>query len=214
MTSTREVVLEVLLERQRVTISDLAEAVEINPISVRHHIGKLEAAGFVTSESERHGVGRPRQIYFLTEKGMDQFPSRNIHLASELISEMKKSLSKDRVDQIFRDMGSNLQSGEEGKLQEMSLDERLTWIKQKLTSEGFGVSIDRTPDEIFIYENGCPYYHVGQEHREVCIIDNEFINVALETKAKRITCMLDGDSRCTYVIPLADIQENKFSPAN
>jgi predicted ArsR family transcriptional regulator len=41
--TTRERVLQTLLTQERCTINELAEAVEINPISVRHHITKLEA---------------------------------------------------------------------------------------------------------------------------------------------------------------------------
>ena len=72
MSTTRDLVLKTLLTRQRCTINDLAEAVGINPISVRHHVTKLEAGGLVVSEEERHGVGRPRRLYFLTEKGMER----------------------------------------------------------------------------------------------------------------------------------------------
>ena len=45
--STRERVLDTLLSYKKCTINDLAEAVEINPISVRHHINRLEAEGLV-----------------------------------------------------------------------------------------------------------------------------------------------------------------------
>jgi DeoR family transcriptional regulator, suf operon transcriptional repressor len=74
MTSTRERVLNTLLTRPRSTINDLAKSVGINPISVRHHIAKLEAEGLVTSDEELHGVGRPRRVYFLTESGCRAFP--------------------------------------------------------------------------------------------------------------------------------------------
>jgi len=40
--STRERVLHTLLTRERCTINELAKEVEINPISVRHHITKLQ----------------------------------------------------------------------------------------------------------------------------------------------------------------------------
>ncbi|NOQ40585.1 MAG: winged helix-turn-helix transcriptional regulator, partial [Anaerolineales bacterium] len=72
--NTRNRVLRTLLLNQRRTVNDLAEAVDINPISVRHHITKLEAEGLIQSEEERHGVGRPRLVYSLTNKGMEQFP--------------------------------------------------------------------------------------------------------------------------------------------
>jgi DeoR family suf operon transcriptional repressor len=74
MSTTRDLVLKTLLTRQRCTVNELAEAVGINPISVRHHVTRLEADGLVTSEEVRHGVGRPRRLYFLTENGMEQFP--------------------------------------------------------------------------------------------------------------------------------------------
>jgi len=65
MTSTREKILNTLLTKQRCTNNELANIVGINPISVRHHIDKLEASGLVTSEEERHGVGRPRLCIYL-----------------------------------------------------------------------------------------------------------------------------------------------------
>jgi predicted ArsR family transcriptional regulator len=53
--STRQKVLQTLLKKHRCSIVELADAVEINPISVRHHISKLQADGLVASEEERHG---------------------------------------------------------------------------------------------------------------------------------------------------------------
>ena len=78
MGSTRNAVLKHLLNHQRSTINELAKAVKINPISVRHHITRLEKEGLVASAQERHGVGRPRRVYFLSEAGMEHFPGRTI----------------------------------------------------------------------------------------------------------------------------------------
>lgn len=202
MSNTREAVLESIQRSQPISIVELAEAVGINPISVRHHIGKLEEAGLVRSESERHGVGRPRRVYWLTEKGREKFPAQSLRLASSLIQQLKESLPEERINEIFRELGSNLRDIEPQKLQQMNLDERLNFIDRQLTSEGFSVSIERTEDEIRIHETGCPYYHVGQEHHEVCTIDRELINTALQSESERTACLLHGDAKCTYVIPM------------
>ena len=108
MSNTRNEVLRTLLNRQRTTINELAEAVEINPISVRHHISKLEAEGFITSEEERHGVGRPRRLYFLTNAGMEQFPSRYLNLSILLLEKLKESLPKKTVNKLFKDMATEM----------------------------------------------------------------------------------------------------------
>ena len=108
MSSTRELVLKTLLIKQRCTINDLAEAVGINPISVRHHVTKLEAASLVTSEEERHGVGRPRRHYFLTDAGMEHFPTRYLRLTTKLLAQLKENLPEKLVNEIFSNMASDL----------------------------------------------------------------------------------------------------------
>lgn len=205
MSSTRDLVLDTLLSKQRVTVVELANAVNINPISVRHHISKLEADGLVESETERHGVGRPRSVFFLSEKGRELFPARMIRLTSNLISQLKETLPEGSLDKIFREMGNKIQNGEKGKVSKMTLEQRLAWIDERLTSEGFGISIEQTADEIHIHETSCPYFHIGREHSEICTIDQEVINSALETESTRTSCLLHGDSKCTYVIPIEDI---------
>ena len=85
--NTRNRVLRSLLLNQKRTVNELAEAVDINPISVRHHVTKLEAEGLILSEEERHGVGRPRLVFSLTPKGMEQFPQRYLQLTLRLLEQ-------------------------------------------------------------------------------------------------------------------------------
>jgi len=47
MKSTRERILQTLLRQPRTTINTLAEAVGINPISVRHHLTNLQVEGLI-----------------------------------------------------------------------------------------------------------------------------------------------------------------------
>ncbi len=44
--TSRDRVLQTLLAREKCTINELAEAVELNPISIRHHIVKLGSRRF------------------------------------------------------------------------------------------------------------------------------------------------------------------------
>ena len=105
--STRERVLYILLKQYRCTINDLAGAVDINPISVRHHITKLEAEGLVSSEEERHGVGRPRRVYFLTEEGREKFPTRNMQHTTRLLQQLKDNMPEQMVNELFSGMAQD-----------------------------------------------------------------------------------------------------------
>ena len=199
--STRDRVLHTLLTSERCTINELAKVVGINPISVRHHISRLEADGLVTSQEERHGVGRPRRIYFLTEKGREHFPTRYIRLTIRLLEQLKETMPQPMVKELFSQMAQDLASDYRADVEGLSMEERLNLIEDLLTNEGFTVEWDQKGDYYHIREVNCPYYQVGQDHPEVCVLDQTLISTLLDIPAQKIKCMLHGDAHCTYIIP-------------
>ena len=199
--STRERVMQTLLTNERCTINDLAKAIDINPNSVRHHISRLEADGLVTSIEERHGVGRPRRQYFLTERGRETFPTRYIRLTLRLLEQLKETMPQPMVNKLFTQMAQELASEYQPELEELSMEERLDLVKDLLTAEGFTVDWEQQGDVYKIRESNCPYYHVGQNHPEVCSVDQTLISTILSIPAEKIKCMLDGDAHCTYIVP-------------
>jgi predicted ArsR family transcriptional regulator len=203
MSSTRDNVLRTLLTRQRCTINELAEAVGINPISVRHHVTKLEAEGFVTSEEERHGVGRPRRVYFLTEEGMEQFPTRYLRLTVRLLEQLKETLPEPMVDKLFAQVADDLVADytSDLELDGVPMEERLDIVQDLLKGEGFTMEWELQEDGYHIREVNCPYYHVGQNHPEVCAVDQTLISNMLDVPVEKVKCILDGDTYCTYIVP-------------
>ena len=211
MANTREQVLDNLLKKRRCTINDLAEAVNINPISVRHHITKLEADGLVDSEEERHGVGRPRRVYFLTEAGQEEFPSRYLRLTSGLIDSIKDSLPQKTVKKLFAGIATEMVADYTAEIDLAALDptERISLLKKLLASEGFTAEIKIQEDKVIINETTCPYHHVGQDHPEVCTVDSTLISSVLSAPASRINCILDGDHHCTYEVDVIAMEQIK-----
>jgi predicted ArsR family transcriptional regulator len=201
--NTRQKVLHTLLRNHRCTIIELAEVVEINPISVRHHISRLQAEGLVASEEERHGVGRPRQVYFLTEAGMEQFPTRYLRLTIRLLEQLKENLPPKMVDQLFSQMAADLveEYTSTAKMQGLTIEQRLEMVHELLREEGFDLEWEKKQNQYFIREVNCPYLHVGQNHPEVCMIDQTLISTVLDLPAEKVKCILDGDNQCTYVVP-------------
>jgi predicted ArsR family transcriptional regulator len=199
--NTRQRVMQTLLSRQRCTINELAEAVNINPISVRHHIARLEAEDLVASEEERHGVGRPRRLYFLTEKGLERFPSRYLKLTIRLLEQLKDTLPEPMVRQLFAQMAEGVAAEYESKISGLNIEERLELVTGLLRSEGFTVEWDKQGSDYHIREISCPYYRIGQSHPEVCSVDQTLISAMLSVPAEKIKCVLNGDAMCTYVVP-------------
>ncbi len=202
-TSTRKKVLYTLLKNHRCTIIELADAVDINPISVRHHITKLQAEGLVASEEEKHGVGRPRQVFFLTELGLETFPTRYLRLTIRLLEQLKENLPQKMVDQLFSQMAADLadEYAQTAELNGLSIEQRLELVNELLQEEGFDLEWEKKDNQYFIREISCPYLHIGQTHPEVCVIDQTLISTVLDLPTEKVKCILDGDKQCTYVVP-------------
>lgn len=198
--TTRHRVLKTLLLRQNCTVNELADAVDINPISVRHHLNKLEAEGLVSSFEERHGVGRPRRLYHLTESGRELFPTRYLRLTTRLLAQLKDQLPPSMINQLFAQMAKDMAAEYEEALNGLSLEERLDLIKQLLGQEGFSVEWEKQGEEYYVREINCPYLQVSQAHPEVCAIDQTLISTLLSLPAEKVRCVLNGDTHCTYVI--------------
>jgi predicted ArsR family transcriptional regulator len=207
MASTRERILQSLLTSPRSSINDLAGAVGINGISVRHHLNSLQAEGLVTFEEERHGVGRPRLVYILTEKALERFPMRYLNLTNRLLDQMRETLPQQVIDKLFEQMATRLLLGYTNKLRSLSIREKLDLIKELLGQEGFSVDWEQHGNQIFINEITCPYYHIGKSHPEVCQVDQTLISTVLSIPVEKINCVLYGDSHCTYVVSDNLVQE-------
>ena len=108
MRSTKERILNTLLNKHNATIGELADVVGINGISVRHHLINLQAEGLITAEEERHGVGRPRFIYKLSDKGYEQFPSNYLGLTNIILDVMGTELTKQPFETIMVTVGKQM----------------------------------------------------------------------------------------------------------
>ncbi len=200
MNSTRDRILKTLLNHPNASISDLASAVNINSISVRHHLTNLLADGLIIASEVRHGVGRPRLVYSLSETGQENFPTRYMALTNKLLDELKNTLTSEQVHSIFSGIAQSMAKERLDNTKKLSIEQKLEYIKKILAIEGFSIEWEKCDDGFVIKEVSCPYYHIGQNHPEVCIVDQTLISTILDKNTVKKTCVLNGDQYCTYLV--------------
>lgn len=203
MSSTRDVILRTIRAQGDCTVKDLAEAADISPVSVRHHLSNLLADGLIQSKEVRHGVGRPKHQYSLTEEAIELFPTRYLRLTDRLLVELKEKLPDQQVEILLSNVAGSMAEDYAAQLEDLALDDKLPRLVELLNQEGFEAEIEYRKDHIIIRELSCPYYRVGKNHPEVCSIDQTFIARALSLPVERITCLLEGDSHCAFSVAMA-----------
>ena len=79
----------------------LATALGASRTGVLQQLRALEAAHLVRRETVRHGVGRPRHVYDVTEHAQDLFPADYDGLATGLLAAIESVGGDDLVDEVF-----------------------------------------------------------------------------------------------------------------
>ena len=98
------------------------------------------------------------------------------------------------VSQLFAQMAEDVASDYQAQLGGLNMEQRLNLVTDLLRQEGFTVQWEKGNDEYIIREIGCPYYHVGQNHPEVCSVDQTLISRMLSVPAEKVQCLLNGDA--------------------
>ncbi|MCI0399159.1 MAG: DeoR family transcriptional regulator [Chloroflexi bacterium] len=202
--STREVILEAIKKANGSTVDALAEAADVSPVTVRHHLNSLQAEGLLKTRSVRRKVGRPYYVYSLSDKGQELFPQRYVRLSSRLLDELKARFPAETVANLFSSVVEGIVAEHRSEFEGLSFEERLDYLVDLLGEEGFLAAWEQTADGYQLTEYSCPYISVGQKHQEVCTFDRQLVQIVLETEVTQHSCMLNGDTCChfTFSVPV------------
>lgn len=203
--TTRDIILHTIKSSPQSTVEELAEAADISPVTVRHHLNALQAEGTIESATIRRKVGRPYYVYSLSERGQELFPKRYVRLTSRLLDEMKDRLPEKLLNEIFEGVVDTVLREHHGKFEHLPLEQRLDYLVKLLSDEGFLSTWERTPGGYRLVEYSCPYLSIGSTHAEVCSFDRQLMSGILELRVHQESCMLHGASCCQFSID-ADTQ--------
>lgn len=200
--STRDQILHNIKVMHEATVDQLADVVDVTPVTVRHHLNALQADGLLKTRSVRRKVGRPYHVYSLSEAGHELFPQRYVRLSNRLLEEVKRQFSSEAAEALLRGVVAQIIADRQREYDALvTFQERLEFLVQVLNDEGFMAQWSQDADDTYtITEHSCPYINVGSRHDEICAFDNELMMTVLQTDVTKESCMLHGDSCCQFTV--------------
>ncbi len=198
--TTRDVILHSIKSSPHATVEELAEAADVSPVTVRHHLNGLLAAGAIEAASVRRKVGRPYYVYSLSAQGQELFPKRYVRLTNRLLDEMKDRLPQTVIDEIFAGVVGNVLEEHRGEFEHLPLEGRLEYLVNLLAEEGFLSTWEKTDTGFRLVEYSCPYLSIGTAHAEVCTFDKMLMDGVLQLPVQQESCMLHGADRCQFTV--------------
>ncbi len=200
MRTVRQQIVEVLRGREAATVQELAEAVGVNPMSVRYHLQGLEAEGVVARAGQaRLGqVGRPRHLYALAlpERGSVRLDYRS--LLAAILEEARALWGDEGLQPWLLGAAARRAAALAEGLANAPLEQRLREAAAYLSRQGHLAQWHEGEEGPVLHCYNCPYHPLPQTYPALCQMDVAFISGLLGQPVVQTESIPHLDGRCTF----------------
>jgi predicted ArsR family transcriptional regulator len=202
---TGERILYLLKTKGPQAAGALAQRLHLTAMAVRQHLYRFREEGLVKFSNERRPVGRPAQIWRLTERAATRFPESHAELTLEMISAIRAAFGEEGLNRLLqertrrqlRDYRERMKSAGSGLL------ERVRALSEIRSAQGYMSECAARPDgTILLAENHCPICVAADSCQGLCREELSLFREVLgkKTSVERTDHILAGARRCAYVI--------------
>ncbi|QDU41412.1 MarR family protein [Maioricimonas rarisocia] len=186
------------------TVRELCESCDVTATAIRQRLGRLESAALVEKEIVRHGRGRPRNCYKLTDNGLQQLGENYAELAQLLWEQLANiddpGIRGKLIDSLRSAMVERYGSSVDGA----TLKDRIRQLGAALAQRGADVEIDdREAGEgglPILRENNCPYHRLAAADGTICELEQSVFESVLDAEVELTACCMDGHHCCEFEV--------------
>lgn len=204
---TADRLLMLLKTRGQQTAALLGEALQTTGENARQHLLKLAAEGLVTACAEPRGVGRPAQVWALTEAGHARFPDGHAELTVQLLRVIREQLGEETLERLIAAREVETRDKYFARLGgASSLAERIERLAAIRVEEGYMAEIRRDGEAFLLVENHCPICAAAAICLGLCRAELDLFREVLgsNVSVERTEHIQLGARRCAYrIMPLA-----------
>lgn len=199
--STRKVILTMLKVKGPLSVGEMAKELGITEMAIRRHLNTLERDGLIASRLVRQAMGRPTNLYSLTELSDDLFPKKYQHLALELLEELRQEEGEQRVSRLFERRKLRLYNKYRQRMEGKTLEEKVSELADLQNASGYMVLWEKDGEGSYVLkEHNCPIAQVANEYQQACQCELSLFQNLLQAHVERTECLAKGGSKCVYVI--------------
>lgn len=188
------------------TPETLAGSLGLSRTGVLQQLHALEAAGLVSRRAIKHGVGRPRHEYDVTEAAQDLFPTNYDGLASGLLAAIRSIGGDTLIEGVFEERRRITRERVRQRMAERlgpdaPIAERARELAVIQDEQGYLAEAVVGADGVLrIVERNCAIHRVSTEHAAACQAELDLFREVLGTTVERESHIAAGDRCCTYRI--------------
>ncbi len=209
MITTKTEILALLKRNGGHSVGELADSLNLAPITVRQHLTHLQRDGLVVAEQRSQPSGRPRYIFRLSAKGhAAAFPPRSDRLVELLLREigfldgreLDGLMAQEKIRLMLQRLAQRLADEYAPLLQGWPLRERVIFVTEVMHADGGFAEWAETERGYEIRDFNCLFHRLLEGDGEVCEWHHSFLNRMLGTEVRVSPCSDGADRCCRYLI--------------
>lgn len=203
-----DTILAKLKSQGAMTSGTLAKALNMTCMGARQHLLRLERKKLVSHFLERANIGRPKQMWQLTELGHQRFPDRHADLTLQLLDSVNTVFGEQGLAQLITVREQHILKRYQEALKDCkTLASKISTLALMRSDEGYIARVEKVSDQHYVLiENHCPICAAASQCQSLCRSELAIFQQCLGDKYKvqRGEYLLSGDRRCSYKITVND----------
>ena len=187
-------IVEILKRRRQASVTELSQALDLTPVTIRHHLDSLLADGIVSIPVPRRrpGPGRPEMVYGLTARADDLTPRNFGELCGCLLQAAEDSPAGTRS--IIEQAGSALAVTALRRGARPSLNAVVRFLEER----GYFPSLEQEENGSVIVLANCPYLEVARARPQVCQLDVAMLQALVGGTVVAQSSIARRDANCRF----------------
>jgi DeoR family transcriptional regulator, suf operon transcriptional repressor len=206
--STRDQILRQIRGHREMTVAQLAESLKLSAQAVRRHLDGLRADALIDVRQERHGVGRPSLVFFVTERGEELGGRTYVQLLSRMFRHLEKldvgkvsgASGKQVVEQVFSGIAEEVAADHRSEVRGETLDQRVEEASRALNREGIVDGWEKDGESFHLINGDCPYLKLAEMSDAACSADRHSIELLVGAEVEQTRRIVDGAPCCEYIV--------------
>lgn len=197
--SQRLGVVNLLKRTPGLTVTQMAEHLDMSYMGVKQHCLGLEKDGYLSTARRHRGSGRPELLYQLTAKANDLFPRAENALAVSLLEQSRKLFGAQAPGKMlylhFQSRTEHYAASVRGE----SAVERARWLAGQRDKEGHVAIWEEGPPGKII-ERHHPLEPLFEIYPEAAVMEREMFQRILGVSVRRDLVRSGGEYECIFFI--------------
>jgi DeoR family transcriptional regulator, suf operon transcriptional repressor len=190
--------LDLLRKGGPLSVSQLAQAMQVTATAVRQRLMRLLARGDIERAVERAGRGRPAHRYALTEQGRRRAGANFADLTIALWQEIREIKDPEVRRGLLQRISGRLASLYASQIGGSTVEERMQSLAELFRERRIPFDVERTHDLPVLHARACPYPDLAEQDRTVCSMERMMFSELVGENLRLSQCRLDGHSGCTF----------------